>query len=139
MRRTDTIRLFIIDRSVLARNMYQLLFADLPGYRVEYGENGKGLAGRQRRARPHLVIVNGNAFQESEQDDRTFLEEYSTILLVSPTRSDLKEFAQQKDNITVVQKPFYPYDLITVINRIAGASQIIRRSKKTAEGKKAHA
>ncbi len=117
MRRTSTLRLLIIDRSELAKNMYGLLFRDLPGYRIEFAESADGLDARQRRAKPHVILINGNAI---EQEGRpAFIDEYPTVLISGPQRMDLKELAREEDKVELVPKPFYPYDLITVINRVA--------------------
>jgi len=136
MRRTETLRLFVIDRSVLAQNMYRLLFENFPGFQIEYGENAAGLVERQRRGRPHVVIANSNAFEGSQDtQDHKFMSEYPTILLVPPDRTDLKELARQQENVTLIEKPFYPYDLLTAINRIAGIHHPVKLSK---EARKAH-
>lgn len=130
MRRTPTLRLLIIDRSVLAKNMYELLFEDLPGFHLEFAESGEGLSERQRRARPHVILVNSNALEKEEEPD--YLSEYPTIILLAPDRQDLKAAAQQHETVTLVEKPFYPYDLITVINRIGAVYHPLSRSTEPA-------
>lgn len=138
MRRTETLRLYVVDRSVLARNMYNLLFRDLPGFRVEYGDTLDGLTKRQRRARPHLILVNGNALSDGTVVlDACLVAEYPTIVLASPSRTDLKELAWREQNITLVEKPFYPYDLIAIINRVAGIHHPVRIPKRVRERQKA--
>jgi hypothetical protein len=117
MRRTDTLRVLIIDKSVLAQNMYQLLFGGQSAIKLEFGESADGLIERQRRARPHIVLVNSNAIEHSEQPE--FFSHYPTVVLVSPNRVDLKELAQDCDLVTLLEKPFYPYELITVLNGVA--------------------
>lgn len=126
MRRTPTLRLLVIDRSSLARNMYELLFRDLPGFRIEFAESSDGLMDRQRRARPHVVLVNSNALEKLVRPD--FVDEYPTVILSSPDRLDLKALVQDHTMITLVEKPFYPYDLITVINRVASYHNPISKS-----------
>lgn len=117
MRRTSTLRLSIIDRSELAKNMYQLLFESLPDYKVEFLDNGDDLADRQRRARPHIVLVNSNAIEKGE--DPQFLKDYPAVLIASADRIDLRALVDANDQLSLVTKPFYPYDLITEINAVA--------------------
>lgn len=117
MRRTSILRLLVIDRSELAKNMYELLFRDLPGFRIEFASDGEGLLTRQRRARPHVILVNSNALEKNQIPD--FLSEYPTVILAAVDRLDLKALPQENEKVTLVEKPFYPYDLITVINRVA--------------------
>ena len=117
MRRTAILRLLVIDRSELAKNMYALLFRDLPGFRIEFASDSQGLLDRQRRARPHVILINSNALERNNTP--AFLSEYPTVILASPDRLDLKALVQEYDKVTMVEKPFYPYDLITVINRVA--------------------
>jgi len=117
MRRTAILRLLIIDQSELAKNMYELLFADLPGFRIEFATKDDDLSERQRRGRPHIILLNSNSVDRSEAPD--FIGEYPTVLLLSPDRQDLKTLARENERITLVEKPFYPYDLITIINQVA--------------------
>jgi len=117
MRRTATLRLLVIDRSELAKNMYDLLFRDLPGFRIEFASDGNDLMTRQRRARPHVVLVNSNALEKNAAPD--FIREYPTVILAAPDRLDLQALIQDYEKVTMIEKPFYPYDLITVINRVA--------------------
>lgn len=117
MRRTSILRLLVIDRSELAKNMYQLLFRDLPGFRIEFADNGEGVMTRQRRARPHVILVNSNSLEKNGAPE--YIREYPTVILASPERLDLRALAQDNEKVTLVEKPFYPYDLITVINRVA--------------------
>jgi len=121
MRRTSTLRLLVIDHSALARNMYELLFRNLPGYQLEFADSAEGLTDRQRRARPHVVIMNSNALTHVTENAAAFafVAEYPTLLLNAPDRLDLKMLAREHDKVHLVEKPFYPYDLITEINRIA--------------------
>ncbi len=117
MRRTATLRLLIIDRSVLAKNMYELLFQEIPGFRIEFAESTEGIEERQRRGKPHLILINSNAIPQG--DRISFAEEFPTVLMGSADRQDLKAIAREQDKVTFVEKPFYPYDLITIINRVA--------------------
>ena len=134
MRRTSTLRLLIIDRSELAKNMYELLFRDLPGYRIELADSADGLADRQRRARPHVILVNSNALEKSVEP--AFVADYPTVVLGAPDRMDLKALAREHDNVAIVEKPFYPYDLITIINRVASKYHPLSSSMEPAPAPK---
>ncbi len=138
MRRTSTLRLLVIDNSELAKNMYGLLFQDLPGYRVEFAEKLEGLEERKRRARPHVVLLNSNAVsrEDSEVKAMAFLADYPTVIVSALDRLDLKDLARQHDNVELIHKPFYPYDLITVINRVASTHHPLSGSTEPAPAPK---
>lgn len=114
--------ILVIDRSALAKNMYDLLFSAQSRYRVLYAEEYESLFKRSKRLRPDLMIVNSNALPKN--DDKT--EEQPAelkfpapaILIVSKDRLDLKEKAVGRKDIVLIEKPFYPYDLISVANRL---------------------
>lgn len=104
-----------IDRSALARNMYQLLFAGQSRYRVLFADEYESLFKRSERFRPDVLIVNSNALGP----DAEVKFPCPTLLLISKNRVDLKEKAVgHEDDVVVIEKPFYPYDLLAVANRL---------------------
>jgi DNA-binding NtrC family response regulator len=109
--------ILVIDRSALARNMYQLLFSAQSRYRVLFAEEYESLFKRSKRLRPDLLIVNSNALP---RQDRSVEIKFPApaILIVSKDRVDLKEQAAGRKDVALIEKPFYPYDLISVANRL---------------------
>lgn len=111
----------VVDRSALARNMYQLLFTSQIRFRVLFADEFKTLFKRSRRLRPDLLVVNSNTLERHGD----FAFPCPAIVVVSKDRQDLKEELLGKKDVVIIEKPFYPYDLITVANRL-----LIKKSKK---------
>ena len=121
--------ILVIDRSMLAKNMYQLLFSAQNRFRVRFSEEYQSLFKKSRRMRPDLLIINSNSLERG-----TALEFPSpTILIVSKERFDLKEQVADQNGVVLIEKPFYPYDLISVANGLAaefkGRKRYHRRRK----------
>jgi len=114
--------ILVIDRSALAKNMYELLFSAQSRYRVLYAEEYESLFKRSKRLRPDLMIVNSNALpkngDKNEEQPADLKFPAPAILIVSKDRLDLKEKAVGRKDIVLIEKPFYPYDLISVANRL---------------------
>lgn len=109
--------ILVVDRSALAKNMYQLLFSSQSRYRVLFAEEYENLFKRSKRLRPDLLIVNSNTL--NTQDRQAELKfPAPTILIVSKDRFDLRELVAGRKDVVVIEKPFYPYDLISVANRL---------------------
>lgn len=106
--------ILVIDRSALARNMYQLLFSSQSRYRVLFAEEYESLFKRSKRLRPDLMIVNSNALERNAE----LKFPAPAILIVSEDRVDLREQALGRKDLVLIEKPFYPYDLISVANRL---------------------
>ena len=116
----------VVDRSALARNMYQLLFSAQSRFRVLAGEEYQSLFKRSRRLRPDLLVVNSNAMERHAETQFPC----PTIAVVSKDRLDLKEQLLGRKDVVVIEKPFYPYDLISVANRLL-VKTATRKGKKT--------
>jgi hypothetical protein len=109
--------ILVVDRSALARNMYQLLFSAQSRYRVLFAEEYESLFKRSKRLRPDLLIVNSNALPREEHNaDLKF--PAPAIVIHSKDRVDLKEQVSGRKDVVLIEKPFYPYDLISVANRL---------------------
>ena len=106
----------IVDRSTLAANMYQLLFTPQNRFRVRFADEFETLFKRSRRLRPDLLVVNSNALAR----DGKLEFPCPAILIASKDRIDLKETLMGAKGVVVIEKPFYPYDLISVANRLIG-------------------
>ncbi len=126
--------ILVVDGSALAQNMYQLLFSAQNRFRVLYAEEYETLFKRSKRLRPDLLIVNSNRLGREAK-----LEFPSpTILIISRDRFDLKEKSAGLEDVVLIEKPFYPYDLMSVANRLIATNRErmnkikmrINRSKK---------
>jgi DNA-binding NtrC family response regulator len=106
--------ILVVDRSALACNMYQLLFSSQSRYRVLFAEEYESLFKRSKRLRPDLMIVNSNALARNAE----LKFPAPAILIVSKDRVDLREQAAGRKDLVLIEKPFYPYDLISVANRL---------------------
>lgn len=124
--------ILVIDSSKLARNMYELLFSPHNRYRIRFGEEYASLFKKSRRLRPDILIVNSNSF--SKGADLVF--PCPTILITSRDRLDLKE-QEGKRGIVILYKPFYPYDLISIANRLIGEQKKPTRGRKPGRRRRA--
>lgn len=105
----------IVDQSQLAQNMYRLLFSAQAQYRVHFGEEFETLFKRSVRLRPDLLIVNSNSLAKWMEPRFPC----PTILIASRDRLDLKEGVDGRKDMVLIEKPFYPYDLLSVANRLS--------------------
>lgn len=104
----------VVDRSPLARNMYQILFSGQDRYRLAFQEEYQTLSKKSKRLRPDLLLVNSNALEVG-----TSLQfPCPTILITSKNRIDLRESFPEESDLYLLEKPFYPYDLLSVANRL---------------------
>ena len=106
--------ILIVDQSALARNMYQLLFTPQNRFRTRFTDEYQSLFKRSPRLRPDLLVVNSNALPRYVEMKFPC----PTILIVSKDRIDIKEAAVDHEAIVMIEKPFYPYDLVSVANRL---------------------
>jgi hypothetical protein len=104
----------VVDGSALARNMYPLLFSHANRFRVRFADEFASFFKRSRRLRPDLLIVNSNILPKHVE----LAFPCPTILITSKDRFDLREKGQQMKEVVVIEKPFYPYDLVSVANRL---------------------
>jgi DNA-binding NtrC family response regulator len=129
--------ILVIDRSALAKNMYELLFSAQSRYRVLFAEEYESLFKRSKRLRPDLIIVNSNALDKLDGrfDDKHAELKFPApaILIVSKDRMDLREQAAGRKDVVKIEKPFYPYDLISVANRLIFTA--LEKAKAKAKGK----
>lgn len=101
--------------------MYQLLFTAQSRFRVLLADEFQTLFKRSRRLRPDLLVVNSNALERHGDLDFPC----PAIVVVSKDRQDLREELLGKKDVVVIEKPFYPYDLIAMANRL-----LVKKSKK---------
>lgn len=106
----------VIDRSTLACNMYVLLFSAQNRFRIRFSDEYETLFKKSRRLRPDLLVVNSNALSKGQKLEFPC----PAILICSKDRVDLKEDLVGHKNAVLIEKPFYPYDLISVANRLLG-------------------
>lgn len=109
--------------------MYQLLFSAQSRFRVLGADEYQSLFKRSRRLRPDLLVVNSNAMDRNS--DTQF--PCPTIAVISKDRLDLKEQLLGRKDVVVIEKPFYPYDLISVANRLlvkAATRKALRPGRK---------
>lgn len=116
MKRTSPKRIAVVDSSLLARNMYRTLFAPLGSLEIECWENIQAM---QEKKRPNLFIVNSNTLPRYAEE-LSFPTSAPVILLTSPDRNDLKEQCRRQPGVSLIEKPFYPYDLLSEANRLLG-------------------
>ncbi|OGP17716.1 MAG: hypothetical protein A3I75_06130 [Deltaproteobacteria bacterium RIFCSPLOWO2_02_FULL_50_16] len=138
MPRRRKLHLLIIDQSALARNMYTLLFGYSEGYALQYAESIEKLNRLKTHEKPDVLILNSNAIARGASFQRGRV---PTLLLCSADRADLKEEYAAMKSLTVVPKPFYPYDLILLVNQMAQiqrkkTKKVIQRQGAQRRGKK---
>lgn len=104
----------VIDRSALAQNMYQLLFSAQSRYRVRFGEEFESLFKRSKRLKPDLLIINSNSIPRGN----ALRFPVPTILIASRDRMDIKEEMTGSKEVVLIEKPFYPFDLLSVASRL---------------------
>lgn len=117
--------ILVVDRSLLACNMYQLLFSAVNRYRVRFADEFESLFKKSRRLRPDLLIVNSNALSK----ELTLAFPSPAILIASKDRIDLREGLHGKKNVVLIEKPFYPFDLLSIANRLVG-NKVIRMTAR---------
>ncbi|MBI2068396.1 MAG: hypothetical protein HYW02_04425 [Deltaproteobacteria bacterium] len=123
----------IVDRSPLARNMYQVLFSGQDRFHINFTDEFQSLFKRSPRLKPDLLIVNSNALPKGSE----LRFPCATVMIVSKDRLDLKESAQSSPSLFLLEKPFYPYDLLSVANRlIQDKKEIPRRGRPPGRSKK---
>ena len=104
----------IVDHSALARNMYQILFSGKDRFRLRFADEYDSLFKRSPRLRPDLLLVNCNALEKGKE----LKFPCPTIMIVSKKRFDLKESVPAAKFLSLIEKPFYPYDLLSMANHL---------------------
>ncbi len=122
--------ILVVDRSMLAKNMYQLLFSAQTRFRVRFSDEYQTLFKKSRRMRPDLLIVNSNALER----DVPLEFPCPTVLIASKERLDIKEQAADQNGVVVIEKPFYPYDLISVANGLITEFKGKKRYRRKKKG-----
>lgn len=123
--------ILIVDQSTLACNMYQLLFTAQLRFRIRFSNEYASLMKRSPRLRPDLLVVNSNALSREipgQDTERRF--PCPTILICSRDRFDLKEEMTGRSDVILIEKPFYPYDLIALANRLINQPKGKKRGRK---------
>lgn len=121
--------ILIVDQSPLAHNLYQLLFAGQNRFRISFADEFASLNKRSQRFRPDILLINSNAIAPQDLDEFRF--PCQTILIASKGRVDLKELSDANHKVTLIEKPFYPYDLLSVANRLTAIKkQKLSKAKK---------
>ncbi len=80
---------------------------------------------KSRRLRPDIIIINSNSLPKGQELGFPC----PAIVITSRDRLDLKEQEGRRD-VVMIDKPFYPYDLISVANRLIGDQKKPRRGRK---------
>ncbi|MBI1909611.1 MAG: hypothetical protein HYS22_05525 [Deltaproteobacteria bacterium] len=117
MKKTILKKVVVVDSSLLAKNMYGTLFSALPACELDYWENAQPLSEKKKQ---DLLIVNSNTIPQGTVV--SFPPSVPVILLVSRDRFDLKEQYGGSLQVSLIEKPFYPYDLLSEVNRLLGDS-----------------
>lgn len=106
--------ILIVDRSPLAQNLYQVLFSTNNRFRLGFSDEYESLFKKSARFRPDLLLMNSNTLPRNH--DLRFPCE--TLLLHSKDRTDIKEKAQEIPGLYLLEKPFYPYDLLSMTHKM---------------------
>ncbi len=122
--------ILVIDNSALARSMYPLLFTPDLRFRVRFGEEYQTLMKRSVRLRPDLLVINSNALPVGAEMKFPS----PTILISSRDRIDLKEAIMGRSDVMLIEKPLYPYDLISVANRLMARPRRGRKPRRRLVG-----
>lgn len=99
----------VIDRSPLARNLYQVLFSGQDRFRINFTDDYSGFFKRSPRLRPDLLLINSNSLEPGTE----LKFPCATILITSRNRTDLREMGTENRQLALLGKPFYPYDLLS--------------------------
>ena len=116
-----------VDDSLLATNMYRLLFAGHPEWDIDYVSDvtpiTKFRSGGKSPAWKVIIVNTSVAARDPGSllqifQEKPALRKTPKIFLISPGQGALKDDLSLLPVTTLVQKPFFPYDLIMQINRI---------------------
>ncbi|QQR81888.1 MAG: hypothetical protein IPJ69_07335 [Deltaproteobacteria bacterium] len=118
----------VIDRSALASQMYALLFTPKLRFRLRFSDEFSTLHKLSPRLRPDLLVINSNSLSKDEALNFPC----PTLVISSKDRFDLKEQVIQmaESSVLLVEKPFYPYDLISLANRLINSPKTSKRGRK---------
>ncbi len=119
----------VVDASPLAQQMYSLLFTAKLRFRLRFSDEFATLHKLSPRLRPDLLVINSSALPK----DASLKFPCPTLVITSKDRFDLKEQITALKNdepILLVEKPFYPYDLISLANRLINTPKTSKRGRK---------
>ncbi|MBI2082115.1 MAG: hypothetical protein HYT76_00965 [Deltaproteobacteria bacterium] len=123
----------VVDHSPLAQNMYQVLFSTNDRFRLRFSEEYESLFKRSTRFRPDLLLINSNAIAQ----DQELKFPSPTILIASKSRTDIKESAAEVSDLYLLEKPFYPYDLLSIAHKmVRDKREKPRRGRPPGKGEK---
>ena len=118
--------ILVVDGSELACGMYALLFTPQTRFRVRFAEEYESLFKRSARLRPDVMLINSNSIPRGVALNFPC----PALLILSPDRLDLKEQTEGMPAVVVVKKPFYPYDLVSLANKLVGMPRGKKRGRK---------
>jgi len=120
-------RIAILDKSVLAGNLYKLLFAPLGAALVTRRrpeELGGVLSGRQRI---DLAIINSNAFGRKFEEVESMLAKggrapAATIFILQEgeVTGELGRRAGRVPGARVIERPFHPDEFLSLVREMMG-------------------
>ena len=119
--------MLVVDDSLLATNMYRLLFASHPEWEVDYVSDLTPISRFRSRSKGpawQVIIVNTSVAARDPGSlpqlfqSKSATKQLAKIFLISPGQGALKDDLSRLPFTTLVQKPFFPYDLIMQMNRI---------------------
>ena len=119
----------VVDHSALACQMYALLFTSKLRFRLRFADELSTLNKLSPRLRPDLFVINSHSLPKN-----TSLQfPCPTLVITSKDRFDLKEqvaHLEGEGRVLLVEKPFYPYDLISLANRLIHSPKVSKRGRK---------
>lgn len=125
--------ILVVDHSLLAQNLYQVLFSTNDRFRLKFSEEYESLFKRSARFRPDLLLINSNAVPQ----DHELKFPCPTILIHSKNRNDIKETAPEIPDLFLLEKPFYPYDLLSMTHKmVRDKREKPRRGRPPGKGRK---
>lgn len=118
-------RILAIEKSYLARNVYQMVLSKLGNIEFASGETELAASDIRKRARNFDLIIAGHDSIGNGGDDLLELvKEISgrdgvpCVILASPASAQAWEEVSGMKGIAVVEKPFFPADFIKVVGQL---------------------
>lgn len=118
-------RIAIVDRSVLANNIYQLLLKPLGFSLISYNTLKSLKESLDEKGAPHILLINSNVFGKNFADDLEWFkkgERVKGMEKIFLCHTDEKKIADQLKKVPhsrVVSKPFYPSQLGEALEKLA--------------------
>lgn len=121
-------RILILDRSVLAGNLYRLLFSSLGAALVVRRKFEDFQALFSRRERVDLAILNSNAFGKKSDEILDAIESNAAmgkvrkifILKEGETEDSIRHRVAGLERAEVVSRPFHPDEFLAQAHRVMG-------------------